>query len=61
MVHYTPLHFDFKTYPHVDMYDQEVSAAVVLMDVIVDKKVYFAAHEDIHNVSIFGDFHYVNS
>lgn len=26
MVHYTPLHFGFKTYPPVDMYDQEVSA-----------------------------------
>jgi microcystin degradation protein MlrC len=92
MVHYTPLHFGFKTYPHVDMYDQGVSAASALMDVIVDKKVYFAAfsklpmllpslnmktdegpmkkmmdysmeyeaHEDIHNVSIFGGFPYAD-
>lgn len=31
MIHHTPLHFGFKTYPHVDMYDQGVRASKALM------------------------------
>ncbi|MFL6556155.1 MAG: M81 family metallopeptidase, partial [Bacillus sp. (in: firmicutes)] len=32
MIDYTPLHFGFKTYPHIDMYEQGIHAAIALLN-----------------------------
>ncbi|ULT54996.1 M81 family metallopeptidase [Neobacillus drentensis] len=45
MIHYTPLHFGFKTYPHVDMYDQGVHAAKALMNQLKEEVNYYASFE----------------
>lgn len=43
ILQYTPYHFGFKTYPHIDMYEQGVRAASALMDHIQDINQYEAA------------------
>ncbi|MER1935565.1 MAG: M81 family metallopeptidase, partial [Priestia megaterium] len=43
MLTYTPLHFGFKTYPHVDMYEQGVNAARALLTQIKESAVYYAS------------------
>nr|WP_263328284.1 M81 family metallopeptidase [Neobacillus sp. Marseille-Q6967] len=45
MLEYTPLHFGFKTYPHVDMYDQGVYAAKALMKQLRHGVKYYASFE----------------
>ncbi|WP_108669173.1 M81 family metallopeptidase [Peribacillus acanthi] len=43
MIKHTPYHFGFKTYPHVDMYDQGGNAAKILLEHLLDGKRYEAA------------------
>jgi microcystin degradation protein MlrC len=43
MLEHTPYHFGFKTYPHVDMYNQGVNAAKLLLEVILEQKNYVAS------------------
>jgi microcystin degradation protein MlrC len=43
MVNYTPLHFGFKTYPHVDMYEQGVKSATILIELLKTRKKYYAS------------------
>ncbi|WML48434.1 M81 family metallopeptidase [Neobacillus sp. PS3-34] len=43
MLNHTPYHFGFKTYPHVDMYDQGVNAATLLLEHLLEKKRYAAS------------------
>ncbi|MBM7691193.1 microcystin degradation protein MlrC [Peribacillus deserti] len=38
MIEYTPYHFGFKTYPHIDMYDQGVKAARTLLQHLLEGK-----------------------
>lgn len=45
MIHHTPLHFGFKTYPHVDMYDQGVRASKALMKQLKEGVTYYASFE----------------
>jgi microcystin degradation protein MlrC len=45
MIHYTPLHFGFKTYPHVDMYEQGVNAATALLKQLKEGLAYYASFE----------------
>ncbi|MFC3884066.1 M81 family metallopeptidase [Bacillus songklensis] len=45
MIRYTPLHFGFKTYPHVDMYEQGVNAAVALLKRLKDGLTFYASFE----------------
>ena len=45
MVHYTPLHFGFKTYPHVDMHEQGVHAAMALLKQLKEDVHYYASFE----------------
>ncbi|NRD76544.1 M81 family metallopeptidase [Bacillus sp. BRMEA1] len=45
MIAYTPLHFGFKTYPHVDMYEQGVHAASALLKQLKENVVFYAAFE----------------
>jgi microcystin degradation protein MlrC len=45
MVHYTPLHFGFKTYPHVDMYEQGVHAAIALLKQFKEGVNFYASFE----------------
>ncbi|MDN3018868.1 M81 family metallopeptidase [Paenibacillus sp. BSR1-1] len=45
MIEYTPLHFGFKTYPHVDMYEQGLQAANALLKQIKNGVSYYAAFE----------------
>lgn len=45
MIDYTPLHFGFKTYPHVDMYEQGVHAAAALLKVLKEGVIYYASFE----------------
>jgi microcystin degradation protein MlrC len=43
MLEHTPYHFGFKTYPHIDMYDQGVKAAEILLNHLIDGNRYEAA------------------
>ncbi|MGG3563942.1 M81 family metallopeptidase [Neobacillus rhizosphaerae] len=43
MLEHTPYHFGFKTYPHVDMYNQGVNAAKLLIEVLLEQKKYVAS------------------
>ncbi|WP_413299027.1 M81 family metallopeptidase [Bacillus sp. 1P10SD] len=43
MLEHTPYHFGFKTYPHVDMYNQGVNAAKLLLEVLLEQKKYVAS------------------
>ncbi|MCL6576425.1 M81 family metallopeptidase [Kyrpidia sp.] len=43
MVEQTPMQFGFKTYPHVDMYEQGVRAASLLLHSLAAKQVYHAS------------------
>ncbi|MBS4193098.1 M81 family metallopeptidase [Bacillus sp. FJAT-49705] len=43
IIDYTPLHFGFKTYPHVDMYEQGVQAAIALLKHLNEGVTYYAA------------------
>ncbi|WP_280771545.1 M81 family metallopeptidase [Salipaludibacillus daqingensis] len=43
MISYTPLHFGFKTYPHVDMYEQGCKAAETLWSGIITSEKYVAS------------------
>jgi microcystin degradation protein MlrC len=45
MIEYTPLHFGFKTYPHVDMYEQGVQAAKALLQGLKNGIQYYAFFE----------------
>ncbi|MGG1675972.1 M81 family metallopeptidase [Neobacillus sp. NRS-1170] len=45
MIEYTPLHFGFKTYPHVDMYEQGLQAAKALLKQLKNGVTYYAAFE----------------
>ncbi|PLS08398.1 M81 family metallopeptidase [Neobacillus cucumis] len=45
MIDYTPLHFGFKTYPHIDMYEQGVQAAIALLKQLKEDISYYAAFE----------------
>lgn len=45
MIEYTPLHFGFKTYPHVDMYEQGIHAAEALLKQLKEGAVFYAAFE----------------
>ncbi|WP_078409637.1 M81 family metallopeptidase [Priestia abyssalis] len=45
MIDYTPLHFGFKTYPHVDMYEQGVHAAAALLKQLKEGVKYYASFE----------------
>ncbi|WP_223593116.1 M81 family metallopeptidase [Neobacillus bataviensis] len=45
MIEYTPLHFGFKTYPHVDMYEQGLQAANALLKQLKNGVKYYAAFE----------------
>ncbi|MEH7331138.1 M81 family metallopeptidase [Neobacillus drentensis] len=45
MIEYTPLHFGFKTYPHVDMYEQGLQAANALLKQLKNGVTYYAAFE----------------
>ena len=46
MIHYTPLHFGFKTYPHVDMYEQGVHASqCALLKQLKEGVHYYASFE----------------
>lgn len=43
MLTYTPLHFGFKTYPHIDMYEQGVNAARALLTQVKESAIYYAS------------------
>lgn len=43
MLKHTPYHFGFKTYPHVDMYDQGVKAAEMMVEHLLEGKRYDSA------------------
>lgn len=43
MVTYTPMHFGFKTYPHIDMYEQGLAAANAICNCLFENKQYQAA------------------
>lgn len=43
MLEHTPYHFGFKTYPHVDMYDQGVKAAEIMLEHLLEGKRYQAS------------------
>ncbi|SES11590.1 M81 family metallopeptidase [Salipaludibacillus aurantiacus] len=43
MISYTPLHFGFKTYPHVDMYEQGVNAAETMVHLLKTGENYTAS------------------
>ncbi|WP_163099975.1 M81 family metallopeptidase [Peribacillus alkalitolerans] len=43
MIKHTPYHFGYKTYPHVDMYDQGVNAAKIMLEHLLEGKRYEAA------------------
>ncbi|MFD1037277.1 M81 family metallopeptidase [Virgibacillus byunsanensis] len=43
MVKLTPLHFGFKTYPHVDMYEQGYKAAETIMELLINQTTYYAS------------------
>lgn len=45
MIDYTPLHFGFKTYPHIDMYEQGMNAAIALLKQLKEKVTYYASFE----------------
>lgn len=45
MIEYTPLHFGFKTYPHIDMYEQGLQAANALLNQLKHSVTYYAAFE----------------
>lgn len=45
MMEYTPLHFGFKTYPHVDMYEQGLHAAEALLKQLKSGVTFYAAFE----------------
>jgi len=45
MIDYTPLHFGFKTYPHVDMYEQGVHAAIALLKQLKEGVNFYASFE----------------
>ncbi|MEH7417502.1 M81 family metallopeptidase [Neobacillus drentensis] len=45
MIDYTPLHFGFKTYPHIDMYEQGVQAAIALLMQLNEGISFYAAFE----------------
>ncbi|MEH7503545.1 M81 family metallopeptidase [Neobacillus drentensis] len=45
MIDYTPLHFGFKTYPHIDMYEQGIHAAIALLKQLKEGVTYYASFE----------------
>jgi microcystin degradation protein MlrC len=45
MIDYTPLHFGFKTYPHIDMYEQGIHAAITLIKQLKENVTYYASFE----------------
>lgn len=45
MLEYTPLHFGFKTYPHVDMYEQGIRAATALLKQLKEGLTFCASFE----------------
>src|SRR5699024_6751900 len=40
LLKYTPMHFGFKTYPHIDMYDQGLNAAKAVYACLFENKSY---------------------
>ncbi|MDQ0198910.1 M81 family metallopeptidase [Neobacillus ginsengisoli] len=45
IIDYTPLHFGFKTYPHIDMYEQGVHAAIALLKHLKEGVTFYASFE----------------